>query len=174
MRKSFKVLLLTSLVSILPEVVLATPVPLASKVLPSLNGIEIPANYKNWKLIGSSLRNDKNSLRVILGNSVAINAINNNQTNPWPDGTILAKLVWQAKQLPEWPEALVPGQFEHAEFMLKDDKKYSGTAGWGYARWLGLEQKPYGADENFARECLGCHTKVKANDYVFTIPAKLP
>lgn len=144
------------------------------KLLPAPNGINIPDDYKNWTLISSSLRNDKHSLRVILGNPIAIEAIRKQQTNPWPQGTILAKLVWQAKQLATWEAALVPGQFEHAEFMFKDDQKYSNTAGWGFARWLGLEQKPYGADKDFAQECVTCHATVKNNDHVFTIPALLP
>lgn len=170
MRRFFKCVVV-SLLSFPLSAVSATPV---TKVAPAPNGIEIPSHYKDWKLIASSLRNDKNSLRVILGNHIAQDAVRNNQTNPWPDGAILAKLVWKAKELPTWPQALVPGQFEHVEFMLKDQHKYSKTGGWGYARWLGMEQKPYGNDKNSDQECLGCHTKVKNNDYVFTIPANLP
>jgi hypothetical protein len=143
-------------------------------VAPAPNGIEIPVNYKNWNIIGTSHRLDKRSLRVILGNHIAINAINNHQTNPWPDGTVLAKLVWKESKHPAWPEAVVPGQFEQAEFMLKDTQKYASTAGWGFARWLGLDQKPYGNDANFAQECVNCHATFKDNDHVFTIPAKLP
>jgi len=52
--------------------------------------------------------------------------------------------------------------------------KYSSTGGWGYARWLGMEQKPYGKDDSFENECVGCHTPVKHNDYVFTHPAIMP
>jgi len=38
--------------------------------------------------------------------------------------------------------------------MIKDSKKYAETGGWGYARWLGLDQKPYGKDANLAQECV--------------------
>jgi len=37
-----------------------------------------------------------------------------------------------------------------------------------------MAQAPYGKDANFVQECFGCHTPVKANDWVFTHPAKLP
>jgi len=58
--------------------------------------------------------------------------------------------------------------------MIKDATKYAATGGWGYARWLGTDQKPYGKDANFAQECVACHTPVKNNDYVFTRPVTLP
>lgn len=58
--------------------------------------------------------------------------------------------------------------------MTKDAKKFGSTGGWGYARWLGKEQKPYGKDAAFVQECVGCHTPVKDRDYVFTKPVALP
>lgn len=141
---------------------------------PAANGIELPARYKDWRIIGSSHREDNKTLRVILGNDTAVAAARRGQTNPWPDGSILAKLVWKDAGHPDWEQATVPGEFVHAEFMVKDARKYQATGGWGFARWLGMEQKPYGKDAAFAQECFGCHQPVKGNDYVFTHPAKLP
>lgn len=143
-------------------------------VSPSVNGIQIPKNYKNWRLIGTSHRSDNNSLRAILGNHIAIKAARNGNTKPWPDGSILAKLVWKNTEHPAWKTATVPGKFIHAEFMIKDKKKYASTAGWGFARWKGMQQTPYGEDPSFTQECMGCHSQVKANDSVFTFPAVLP
>jgi hypothetical protein len=113
-------------------------------------------------------------MRVILGNDKAFQSARDGNINPWPDGSILAKLVWKNKKHEKWPTATIPGEFVHAEFMIKDSKKYSSTGGWGFARWKGLEQKPYGEDASFVQECFGCHTPVKDNDYVFTKPAILP
>jgi cytochrome P460 len=143
-------------------------------VEPAPNGIAIPQGYKDWRVIASSHRTDNNTLRVILGNDVAVKAAREGRTNPWPDGAILAKLSFSDKQHPYWATATVPGDFKQAEFMVKDAAKYVATGGWGFARWVGAEQKPYGRDPNFVQECFGCHTPVKANDYVFTTPVKLP
>lgn len=110
-------------------------------------------------MIASSHRTDKNSLRVILGNDIAIQAARAKHTNPWPEGSILAKLVWEDKTHDAWSTATVPGSFVHAEFMVKDSQKYFSTGGWGFARWLGLEQRPYGSDASFVTECMGCHTQ---------------
>ena len=144
------------------------------EVLPSLNGIRIPDAYKEWRIIAVSHRTDNNTLRIILGNDKAISAVAKGDINPWPDGAILGKLVWKDATHKKWPAATIPGNFVHAEFMIKDTKKFSSTGGWGFARWLGLDQKPYGKDANFAQECFGCHLPVKDNDYVYTSPASLP
>ncbi|MBI5098456.1 MAG: cytochrome P460 family protein [Nitrospirae bacterium] len=144
------------------------------KAQPAPNGIIMPEGYKDWRLIASSVRSDNNTMRVILGNDIAINAARSGKTNPWPDGTVFAKLVWKNKTHEKWPTATIPGDFVHAEFMIKDSKKYASTGGWGFARWLGMEQKPYGKDAEFVQECFGCHTPMKDNDYVFTHPAVLP
>ena len=141
---------------------------------PAPNGLTLPADYRNWTVIAPSHRTDNNTLRVILGNEVAARAARSGATNPWPDGTILAKLVWKDAAHASWPTAQVPGDFVHAEFMVKDGTKYSATGGWGFGRWLGMQQAPYGKDANFVQECFGCHTPVKGNDWVFTHPAKLP
>jgi len=141
---------------------------------PAPNGITLPEGYKNWRMIASSQRTDNNTMRVILGNDKAVEAARAGKTNPWPDGAIMAKLVWKNKTLDKWAQAIVPGDFVHAEFMVKDAKKYEATGGWGFARWLGKDQKPYGKDANFVQECFGCHQPVKDRDWVFTEPAPLP
>ena len=143
-------------------------------VRPAPNGITMPEGYKSWNMIASSHRTDNNTLRVILGNDTAIQAVRDGKTNPWPDGSIMAKLVWKDKTHEKWSTATIPGEFVHAEFMIKDSEKYPETGGWGFARWLGLTQQPYGKDAGFVQECFGCHQPVKDNDYVFTHPAVLP
>mgnify|MGYP003352266756 CR=1 FL=1 len=50
----------------------------------------------------------------------------------------------------------------------------TATGGWGFGRWLGTEQRPYGTDANFAQECFGCHAGAKDSDWVFTTPVHLP
>jgi hypothetical protein len=145
-----------------------------SPVAPAPNGITMPADYRDWAVVASSHRVDNNTLRVILGNDIAIAAARAGNTRPWPDGTVLCKLVWKDATLGAWEKAVVPGEFVHAEFMFKDTGKWATTGGWGFARWKGMDQTPYGDNASFAQECFGCHTPVKENDYVFTHPAQLP
>jgi len=143
-------------------------------VPPAPNGIELPQGYKDWRMIGTSHRTDNQSLRVILGNGTAVTAARTGKTDPWPEGTILGKLVWKDRTHPQWQDATVPGELKYVEFMIRDSRKFSATGGWGFARWVGMEQKPYGDDASFVQECFGCHQAAKATDHVFTEPAELP
>lgn len=145
-----------------------------SKVAPAPNGITLPEGYKNWRLIAPSYRTDKKHIRVIVGNDIAVEAARTGKTNPWPEGAILAKMAWKEKVEEAWPTAIGPADFVQVEFMIKDSKKFASTGNWGYARWVGMDQKPYGKDADFAQECVACHTPRKPNDWVFTTPVKLP
>ena len=138
------------------------------------NGIEFPADYADWRVISISDRTDNKTLRAILGNDVAIAAARSGQTNPWPDGSMLGKVVWKQTEEEHWKAALAPGEIVHAEFMHKDSKQWAGNGtGWGWARWVGREQKPYG-EAGVSQECIACHTPVKGRDWVFTTPALFP
>jgi hypothetical protein len=135
------------------------------------HGINYPTGWQNWSAIAVSHRTDNNTIRVILGNEVALKAARSGQTNPWPEGTVLGKVVWKDAQLENWKAAIVPRDFVHAEFMFKDSKKYSETYGWGWARWVELDQKPFNEG---TQVCISCHTPVKNRDWVFTDPAVFP
>lgn len=89
------------------------------QVAPAPNGIRMPEGYKNWQMISSSHRTDNQTLRIILGNKIAITAVRDGKINPWLDGATLAKVVWKDSQHPLWQAATVPGALLHAEFMLK-------------------------------------------------------
>lgn len=158
-------LLVIMLVTITIEVNAADKTPAPS------NGVDYPDGWQNWATIAVSHRTDNNTMRVILGNDIAVRAARSGNINPWPDGAILGKVVWKVTQLKDWKSATAPGKFVHAEFMFKDSKKYSDTYGWGWARWVGLEQTPFAKG---MQVCTSCHTPVKDRDWVFTNPASLP
>lgn len=139
-------------------------------VQPSLNGIAYIGDYKNWQPISTTDRIDNGTMRVIYGNDVAVKAIRENHINPWPNGAVFAKAAWTA--LEDTNGNVRPGAFIQVEFMIKDDKKYAGTKGWGWARWKGPQLTPYGKNVLFTTECINCHRPMKNNDYVFTTPIK--
>lgn len=141
------------------------------KVPDSSNGIAYPTGWQNWATIAVSHRTDNNTIRTILGNEIAVKAARSGNTNPWPEGAILGKVVWKETELGDWQKAIAPGEFVHAEFMFKDSTKYASTYNWGWARWVGLDQIPF---ENGAEVCTACHTPVKDRDWVYTDPASLP
>jgi hypothetical protein len=141
-----------------------------TNVQPEFNGVAFLPDYKNWKAISSTDRWDNNTMRVILGNDVAIKAIAENRINPWPDGTVFAKVAW--KQQSDGKGIVHSGEFIQVELMIRDSRKYADTKGWGWGRWRGTDLKPYGKNAVFTNECVSCHEPVRANDYVYTMPIR--
>jgi hypothetical protein len=150
-----------------------TTVASAAGPLVAPNGIALIEGYRDWHVIAPSYRPDKGHIRVLLGNPTAIRAFREGK-RPFPDGTILAKVAWTAAKLAKFPVAQVPATFAQVEFMVKDSGKYKKTGGWGFARFVGENYKPYGKDAGFVQECFGCHTTVADNDFIFTHWAGVP
>ena len=135
------------------------------------NGIAYIHGYNNWKVISTTERFDNGIMHVIFGNDIALKVIEDGNINPWPDGTTFAKAGWD--MLVDSSGIIHTGAFKQVEFMIKNSKKYASTKGWGWARWLGMQLKPYGKDASFSKECQNCHQPMKDNDFVFTMPLKL-
>ncbi|CAN5484490.1 hypothetical protein BH10BAC4_BH10BAC4_11510 [soil metagenome] len=135
------------------------------------NGIAHDPDYKNWQAISTTDAFGNGTVRVIFGNTVAVKAINENRVNPWPKGTILAKVQWD--QATKDDGVIQTGKFNQIEYMIKDDEKYADTEGWGWARFKTLDLIPDDKEVNFERKCISCHRPVKDLDLVFTFPIKM-
>jgi hypothetical protein len=141
----------------------------SGEIQAALNGMTFPADFGNWTAISTTDRWDNGTMRVIFGNDVAVKAIRVSHTNPWPDGSVFAKAAWA--QVVDSSGIIRPGAFLQVEFMIRDKQKYSGTDGWGFARWVkGLDLVPYGKTAGFTSECVNCHKPMRHNDFVFTEP----
>jgi len=134
--------------------------------------------YESWQAI--SISRNENAVAVILGNPVMIEAYRAgfpNNGKPVPDGAKMAKVHWTPKQNEFFKDATVPGKLQNVDFMLKDNKRFADSGGWGYAVFEYDASsdgfKPGTSDSrppqgNDAKCGFACHTTVKARDYVFT------
>jgi hypothetical protein len=128
-------------------------------------GITIPEGYRDWRALGVSYRLDKDEIRLILANDTAWNASAGNIL-PFPDGSIIAKLAYKAQKSGEWAQAVIPGEPQRVEFIVKNNRKYADTGGWGFGRFV--QGKPAG-DKALYSTCFPCHkANVKDHDFVFT------
>ena len=135
-----------------------------SDALSPLFGVAVPDGYRRWEIVAPSHRTDKDEIRAILGNDVAMKAYRDGKL-PFPDGAILAKLAWKRVASGEFRDAFVPGAPQRVEFMVKDSKRFADTGGWGFGRFV--DGKP--ADEGQHKTCFPCHlANVKGHDFVFT------
>ncbi len=128
-------------------------------------GVTVPDGYRQWEMIAPSEEAGLlNELRVILGNPTAVKAIQKS-TQPFPDGTILAKLAWKRVPSTKFATATIPGAATSVNFMVKDSKKYPATGGWGFGQFV--NGQPVSLAKHQA--CFACHEALaKDNDLVFT------
>lgn len=145
--------------------------PKVSHTPTSINGIAYFDDYKKWKVISSTGRPDNGTSRIIYGNDIAVKALEQDQILPWPDGAVIVKVVWNS-QAPDADGNVKPGNFNNIQIMVRDAKKFSTTEGWGFARFSGLDLKPYGKTASFATNCINCHQLAKGTGFVFDIPTK--
>jgi Cytochrome P460 len=134
--------------------------------------------YESWEVIAIS--HSGNVMAATLGNPVMIKAFKDGipaNGKPFPDGAKMAKIHWNTKDLETSPGATVPGTQHDADFMVKDSKRFADSGGWGWGAFeydaasdkftpaTTANRPPQGND---AKCGFACHTKVKADDYVFT------
>jgi hypothetical protein len=127
--------------------------------------------YEDWSVV-SSARTDE-ILKVIVANPAMIKAYKSGipgNGQPFPDGSMIAKLQWKLKKSTEAPFVVeVPDVFSQAFLMEKDSKRFSKSGGWGYAVFnYDAASDKFTPDAKSPSDCgFACHTPVKAKDYIF-------
>ena len=127
--------------------------------------------YEDWSVV-SSARTDE-ILKVIVANPTMIKAYKagipgNGQ--PFPEGSMIAKLQWKLKKSTEAPFVVeVPDVYSQAFLMEKDSKRFPKSGGWGYAVFnYEAASDKFTPDPKSLSDCgYACHTPVKAKDYIF-------
>jgi hypothetical protein len=119
--------------------------------------------YDKWKLITVTYRMDNNELRFAYGNAIAEKALAAGGKD-YPDGAVFAKIAIITEHDQAFLNSKIPAGSMRYQFMVRDQKKYAATAGWGYALFDAAGRQ-YKIDE---RECLVCHKLVKDRNYVFS------
>lgn len=135
----------------------------------SPNGVIYREDFKSWKVMGITTLYD-NTMRVTYANAIAVKALKEKKINPFPDGAIVAKAVWE--QVKGKYGEIVPGKFVNVQIMEKDVQKYKNTEGWGFAKFSSLKLEPFGETADFAAtSCISCHRlRAKKSGYLFNIP----
>jgi hypothetical protein len=143
------------------------------------SGVRVPdglsfgdfTGYDTWQTIAPSQTPEE--LKAILGNAVMIKALQNGIPGngaPVPDGAMMTKIDWLKETNAVSPYPVdVPRTLKSVSFMVKDAKRFADSGGWGYAQFT-----YNAASDSFTPVGTGagcgytCHTRVKANDFVFT------
>ena len=131
--------------------------------------------FEDWATVAVSQTDDL--IEVIVANPVMIDAYRAGvpgNGKPFPDGSKMAKIHWNAKKSTEAPDpTLVPDTLHDLDFMVRDSKRFPKTGAWGWAQFnydqAADKFTPLGSGASCGFEC---HTIVKAKDYVFTAYGK--
>tara|TARA_R110002020_G_scaffold47905_1_gene136815 strand:- start:18366 stop:19364 length:999 start_codon:yes stop_codon:yes gene_type:complete len=137
----------------------------------SPNEIAYSDDFKKWKILSLNTLYD-GTMRVTYGNDIAVRAIGEEQIDPFPNGAIVAKAVWE--QVENRYGEIIPDKFVNVQFMVKNNSKYRDTEGWGFAKFSTQKRTPYGKTSDFAvTSCISCHRlKAKETGYLFNVPLK--
>jgi len=141
--------------------------------------------YEDWQVVGPSLTDAANVIRVIEANPTMIKAYREGipgNGKPFPDGSKIVKIEWKPKKITTPPFAAaapdtVPGDLTEVEFIEKDSKKFADTHGWGYAMFdynaaSGTFAPATSASKppvnNDAKCGAACHQLAASKDFIFT------
>jgi hypothetical protein len=138
--------------------------------------------YEDWQTVAVSQIESLNILRLIVANSVMINAYRAgvpDNGKPFPDGSKIAKIEWTQKKITDapWSESeadTMTDSLKVVELIEKDSERFPDTRGWGYAEFA---YEP--ASDTFkpavdgAKCGASCHEIAgPAKDYIFNSYAK--
>jgi Cytochrome P460 len=141
--------------------------------------------YEQWQVVGPSISEAANVIRVIVANPVMIKAYQEGvpgNGKPFPEGSKIAKLEWRPKKITDPPFSasatdIVPGDLAQVEFIVKDSKRFSDTHGWGYGMFdynaasgtFAPATKASKPPVNNDAKCgAACHELAASKNYIFT------
>jgi len=130
--------------------------------------------YEDWQDVAVS--QTETGIKAILANPIMMGAFRNGlpaDGQLFPDGSKIAKIEWSFKKNTVSPYFVnVPDVLKTVSFIEKDTKRFPDTRGWAYAQWAYDTAtdtfKPSDLDPSGAECGFACHTKVSAQDYIFT------
>ena len=127
--------------------------------------------YENWEDVADS--QTENGIKVIVANPTMMAAYRDGlpaDDKLFPDGSKVAKIEWTFKKNTVSPYFVnVPETLKSVSFIEKDEARFPNTHGWAYAQFTydpaseTFKPSVEGAECGFA-----CHSKVAAQDYIFT------
>ena len=130
--------------------------------------------YENWEAVAVS--QTETAIKAILANPIMMTAFRNGlpaEGKLFPDGSKVVKIFWSFKKNEVSPYSVnVPDTLKELAFIEKDTKRFPNTHGWAYADWAYDAAtdtfKPSQLSQSGAECGYACHTRVSAQDYIFT------
>jgi hypothetical protein len=135
----------------------------------SAGDIKFPASYRSWFHVNTLIIDKASPLSEAIGgmhnvyvNSTGLAALKKGA--PYPDKSVF---VSDVHEFTVSDGSYVEGPRKGLGIMVKDQKKYASTGGWGFQLWAGGDpKKPIVTDP--VKQCFECHQPKKDQDYVYS------
>jgi hypothetical protein len=135
----------------------------------SADDLKLPASFRSWYHVNTMVIDKGSPLFETMGgmHNVYINSTGEaalEKAEPYPEKTVL---LVDLHEFTISDGSYVEGPRKATAVMLKDEKNYASTGGWGFQAWAGGDPtKPMVTDP--AKQCFGCHQSRKSQDYVYS------
>jgi Cytochrome P460 len=130
--------------------------------------VPYPEGYRNWLHVksmliqpGHALANPFQGLHHVYANKSAEKGLKNGQ---YANGSVL---VFDLLQYQDKDNTIQEGERKLIGVMVKNDKKYAATGGWGFEGFAGNSKTKRLTDDG-GKSCFSCHAPEKKNDYVYS------
>jgi hypothetical protein len=135
----------------------------------SAGDIRFPVGYRSWFHVNTMVVDKASPLFDSLGgmHNVYVNSTGRaalRKGAPYPDKTVF---VSDVHEFTVSDGSYVEGPRKALGIMVKDQKKYASTGGWGFELWLGGDPKKAFVTDP-VKQCFACHQPKKDQDYVYS------
>jgi len=153
-----------------------------SKVMHGIRLSDYGDFEKKWKLVTVRFRKDTGELRFTYANDSAwrhlkktsdrqgskVSPIDKAQVESYPRGAVFAKVGIKTAEDPAFTSSSVPSGVRRVQFMVRDEKRFADTDGWGYALFDSGGNTFPGDPKYASMACAACHKIVPDRGYVFS------
>lgn len=123
--------------------------------------------WLNWRLVTVRFRKDNQELRFTYANNLAWDALVLGKTS-FPNGSAFGKVAYVVQEDKLFPSSLAPLGSRRYQIMVRDEKRYKDTDGWGYALFNSRGETFPENPKQAALACAACHRLAQARGYVFS------
>ncbi len=135
----------------------------------TVDAVPYPEGYRAWRHVKSMVIQEGHGLHAAFGGIHHLYANNKAmegyRAGSFPNGAVI---VFDLLEAPAADHAITEGKRKVVGVMVKDDKKFSATGGWGFEGFVGDSKSERAVGANAATACFSCHTSQKQKDYVFS------
>ena len=154
------------------SIALAIPAALsvaAVAVSAATDAVPYPQGYRQWQHVKSMVIQPGHPLHASFGGIHHLYANDKAQagyrSGKFPDGSVIVFDLLEANAA---DSAITEGKRKVVGVMVRDNKKYAATGGWGFEGFAGDSQTERVVGDKAATACFTCHVARKQQEYVFS------